>query len=417
MKDLTRREIALLCAYGLVLVLGIAWIARSLTGGSPAAPVGSAPAAESEIAPRLLRARFPQASGDLAGWRCFATRACPPEDLAGILGMASEARWEGRLSEQDGEQSATFVGLPAEPLHVSLFAEGALAAVGLAGESVEELRLELDPARLAVRPARLSGGFQDASSASPLAGTLSVERDGEPEAVQALAADGRFDLVLPAPASVRLVARFPDRAAWRRDIRVSAGERVELGTIELPRAPSVRGELRREDGGPRAFPVLLERLDASTDGVPPERPLLTYSEPNGRFLFLPVAPGSYSLRVPAPDEGFPFPTPETLASRVLEIEVREGELADHPLDIEPVQPVRVQMPPEETGPLSYELRDSSGHLLRAARLDPFTPPSIQLTRGDYVLSLHGSEGERGRVDFEVDGGPNELLIEIPPLDH
>lgn len=139
--------------------------------------------------------------------------------------------------------------------------------------------LKAPPATL---PVRLRAQLVDAQRA-PLAGArLQVARGPAPWSAQESApsgADGRVELVLPsAPLPARswieLVATSPARVPCHTGLRVSAGDSVELGELELPFAATLTGRIfdasgapaagaevyvRPNDGEQHGFPRLLER--------------------------------------------------------------------------------------------------------------------------------------------------------------
>jgi hypothetical protein len=435
MKDLTRREIVILCAYAVLVLAGLRWLARELwpAGGdgpalsevaaaAPSAPAAANPVeAIQELSVSLrVGGKAPGASFLGAEVRVFASRACPLERLSAWLAAPDPERREaavGAIDEEDA--SARFDSLEGSVRHVSVYVNGRLAAVTLACESDRDLTIELDPARLVPPGASVHGCFRDSLSLVPLKGHLTLERGERITTECELDAEGSFLLSELEPGPACLVAHFDDRGVWRREVELGSSARIELCPIDLPRACAVRGRLLRPDAGIAAFPVLLEELgapDASAQDAPASpsgrNVRLTYAEEDGRFQFAPLDPGRYLLRVPAADEGFPCPTPEAYASAVQEIEVREGLFEEHDVRLGATRQVVLRASKPLASVLSFQLLDAAGHVLRQGRLRGGRLPELDLVAGGYALVLSDAESARAASRFEVSEGTDALAVEL-----
>ncbi len=462
MKDLTRREIVLLCAYVTLLVVGLRWVVRGIWAegdeGSaagteasvavaleaPPAPArvdqeaSPAPEADGSVAsdtaattpavsPAHLRVALsvqgPQGPAEAeqlrsATVRVFASRDCPEQRLSDWLAMPGCERQEAELADElDPLQGARFVALEPTSRHVSVYVNGRLVAVALTCDSDGELAIEIDPSRFTPSGASLRACFRDSQTLAPLEGRVTLERGGTSAREGAL--DGAGELLLEElePGPARLIAHFADRGTWRRDLELSASSRIDLGVIDLPRANAVRGQIIRPGGGSAAFPVLLESLatlDEPAELVSAgERDVrLTYSEEDGRFQIAPVEPGRYLLRVPSSDEGFPSPTPAACASGMLEVEIREGELEEHDLVLEPTRRVSLHATLPAEPVYAYQVLDALGHSLRMGRIQDGRLPELELCGGSYHLVLLGPLGEQARGTFGVAEGSGDVVVDV-----
>jgi hypothetical protein len=306
--------------------------------------------------------------------------------------------------------------------HVSVYVNSRLAAVTLACASERELAIDLDPARIVPAGASVRGCFRDSLTLVPLRGRLVLERGEGSTLKRELDASGAFLLDDLEPGSARLIAHFDDRGIWRRDVELGSSSRIELGTIDLPRASTVRGRLVRPDAGIAAFPVLLEpieepdassrnldrapaRADARLTYAEEGRPLPVRARDSRRYLL---------LRVPPSDEGFPCPTPGGLRERcALEIG-SAGLFEEHEVHLAPTRKVilRAACPWRAPCPIGSSIRRarvSEAGRLREARL---------LTRGSsregMLWCSRSGEHARRRVASRFPrAGAIELVFEPP----
>lgn len=328
------------------------------------------------------------ASGQMFGAGRWFPRKDTPYNLTRESSVAVPADADG-LMMVEGEAPA-FLAVTLK--HVTL-------ASARVGDPAQRVDLVVDPGAIDACFVTLHVRIVDAETQRPIEGASFEPKDQAAwnHSRETTDADGRATCVRVLPGLLHIEVEAGGHEQVRYPRVVDAGAEVDLGTIELGRAQTLRGRVHRADGKRSGGWASYIDLDRWHHGLPADSDHSWSVDADGRFEFDDLGRGRYlvsagdqdTATLPTIVDTRRDPLPELQIERVAGTEVR--------FEMEPPEPLQTPV---------FEIDDAKGDLVSSWR----GISSHHLVPGQYRLSAWRGETRVLDQPFEVGASPSTVRI-------
>ena len=254
----------------------------------------------------------------------------------------------------------------------------------------------------------------EAGSLAPVAGHASVSPFDFLFLGRPLEPDGRALFTDLVPDLHWLVVEAEELETRLVPLRLGAGERRDLGTLELERPRSIAGRAVDARGEGVLADVTLVRTLVHTGFQGARTELLTWqrwTEEDGTFRFDHLGPGPYAAFLGADAASASSGRVLDWASPAVRVDVTRASAEGVRLQAEPGGELILERATLAGLPLTYEVRDADRVVLRRGELLRWEPARLRLAAGTYHVLLGDGVRQLELRGVEVGRGPARLVFE------
>jgi RNA polymerase sigma factor (sigma-70 family) len=265
----------------------------------------------------------------------------------------------------------------------------------------KEIVFEIDPAQLESQLATVVVRCADVRDGKPIAAaTVDVGFQDSMGGGRSCDAAGTVRIEKLVPGMRSVTARAPQFAGWERWVRVPPGGSLDLGTIELAPAATVRGRIVDPDGRGIGARVNVFSQRAFASSCAPVIRRNDSSAADGAFSLASVESGS--LRIVAQHDDF--------ALTALDVDATNGALDGIELRLEKGTPIELHVARGAWTGVECVIHDASGRPLAMASAYPMFIRRLRLKPGHYELGVIDGDSIVRREPLEV--GTEGIVREV-----
>jgi hypothetical protein len=325
----------------------------------------------------------------------FATTERPGDTLAKGFTMERQEESIGTLHPEntfDGLGGGRCLDITSDPpIFVSAAMREQILAMQRVDTRVPEIKLVVDPERIAGSLASLTLDIVDAETDAP-ARDAAVQLKTNQMSISKRHPDERGHVTFTGwmPGLYELQIDMPDRAFTTIPVDLAPGQTTDLGTVRLEKGVEIRGRCIDEHGAEvKDFVPSLQRFDDDPRAL---RGPVTIHESNrdverGGFVFRGLAAGRYVI-APDPPNFLGDNKPRNKRSFVpVLVDTRNGPVEDVVLVVRSSAPLVLRPTSEVLAGVRYEVWTRDGALVRSGEFRGNVPERMEIAPGEYRLRL------------------------------